>query len=82
MEGGNLEIGYALVESLWGYRFASEIVATLLQHARKHHPNKEIIGIVNIENRASASVLLKKGFKLKTSRLLDNNEVDYYHFSK
>ncbi len=82
MKDGNLEIGYAILEKLWGYGFASEITVTLVAHALQKHPTKEIIGIVNIQNDTSAHVLKKQGFKIQSIDFLDNLEVAYYHFSK
>jgi len=82
MDDGNLEVGYALLEKLWGYGFASEITATLVLHALHHYPMKEIIGVVNVENRASQHVLKKQQFKLKSTGILANFEVGYYYYSK
>ncbi len=82
MDDGNLEVGYALLEKLWGYGFASEITATLVEYALHNYPMKEIIGVVNVANEASVHVLRKQGFKLQSTALIDNLEVAYYYFSK
>ena len=81
MDDGNLEVGYALLEHLWGYGFASEITTTLVQHALQKYPTKEIVGIVNIKNDVSARVLTKQGFKLHSFDFLDDHKVAYYYFS-
>ena len=82
MDDGNLEVGYALLEKLWGYGFASEIVAALVAHALNNYSMKEIIGVVNIENQPSQRVLKKQHFKLKSTAFLANFEVGYYYYSK
>ncbi len=82
MDDGNLEVGYALLEELWGYGLTSEITNILVQHGLKNYPSKEIIGIVNVENKASAHVLTKQGFELRRTDFLDDYKVAYYYFSK
>ncbi len=82
MDDGNLPVGYALLEELWGFGFASEITAALVAHALSNYPTKEIIGVVNVENRASQHVLTKQQFKLKSTDMLANFEVGYYYYSK
>ena len=78
----NLEVGYALVENLWGFGYASEITTTLVKHGLKKYPEKEIFGIVNDNNKASSNVLLKQNFELKKTANLDGFNVGYYYFSK
>ena len=78
----NLEVGYALVENLWGFGYASEITEALVKYSRKKYPEKEIIGIVNDGNEASKNVLIKQNFKLKETANLDGFKVGYYYFSK
>ena len=78
----NLEVGYALVEKLWGCGYASEITAALVKHGLKKYPEREIIGIVNVGNDASSNVLIKQNFKLKYTDFLDGFKVGYYYYSK
>jgi len=82
MDDGNLEVGYALVEDLWGLGYASEITAALVTYGQNIHPDKEIIGIVNIGNNASKNVLLKQNFIFKKTDTLDGFEVAHYYLSK
>ena len=82
MNDGNLEVGYALVKELWGFGYATEITAALVEHGRRTYPEKEIIGIVNIDNDASKNVLLKQQFLLKNTIVIDGFEVAYFYLSK
>ena len=81
-DNNSLEVGYALVEKLWGCGYASEITVALVKHGLKKYPEKEIIGIVNVGNEASSNVLIKQNFKLKRTDYLDGFKVGYYYFSK
>ncbi len=76
----NLEVGYALVENLWGFGYASEITDALVKHGLKKYPEKEIFGIVNDDNKASSNVLLKQNFKLKKTANVDGFKVEYYYY--
>jgi len=73
-----IEIGYALLKMHWGRGFASEITKNLIIHAKKHFPNKEIIGIVNLGNNASKNVLKKQQFIIYDTGILDGFEVEYF----
>jgi RimJ/RimL family protein N-acetyltransferase len=78
----NLELGYALIENLWGLGYASEITNALVNHSLKTYPKKGIMGIVNDVNEASSNVLLKQNFELKSNTVIDGFNVGYYYFSK
>ena len=64
-EGGSrvdLRIGYLFAQSLWGQGLATELVAGLVEWARKHPSIQTLSGGVATDNPASARVLVKNGF--------------------
>lgn len=62
MPKGQIEIGYFLKRSAWGYGYATEACRRLLQFAFQETPLKEIVATFHEKNLASKNVLQKAGF--------------------
>ena len=63
MPDGDIEIGYFLKRSAWGYGFATEACKRVLQFAFEETTLKEVVATFEEENTASRNVLEKAGFK-------------------
>ncbi len=62
MPNGNIEIGYYLKRSAWGFGYATEASRRLLEFAFKETPLQEVVATFDPENLASRKVLEKAGF--------------------
>ena len=62
MPKGDIEIGYYLRRSAWGFGYATEACRRLLQFAFQETPLKEVVATFHEENLASRNVLRKAGF--------------------
>lgn len=62
MPDADIEIGYFLKRSAWGYGYATEACRRLLQFAFEETPLKEVVATFHKENLASKNVLEKAGF--------------------
>jgi ribosomal-protein-alanine N-acetyltransferase len=60
-ESGETEVGYVLHKKFWGKGYASEAVAVLLEHARKHISVDYIIAYADVGNIGSTRVMEKCG---------------------
>lgn len=58
----DIEIGYYLKRSAWGFGYATEASRRLLRFAFEETPLKEVVATFHKENLASRNVLLKAGF--------------------
>ena len=72
------EVGYLVLPEYWGQKYASELTAALVVHARKLESVVELVGIVDVENGASKGVLLKQEFELYDTGMLDGKPVEYF----
>jgi RimJ/RimL family protein N-acetyltransferase len=63
----DVRLGYVLAEAQWGRGFASELVAGLVAWCRDEPSIASIAGGVEVDNVASARVLVKTGFSLVES---------------
>jgi len=68
-ETGTAEVGYALFPEFWGKGYATEITKFFTEFAKSFDRIKEVVGIINPENKASKRVLEKCGY------ILDSNEM-------
>jgi len=59
---GDIEIGYFLKRSAWGFGYATEACRRLLQFAFQETPLREVVATYHKENLASKNVLQKAGF--------------------
>jgi RimJ/RimL family protein N-acetyltransferase/predicted enzyme related to lactoylglutathione lyase len=66
--GGTVEIGYSIVRGYEGRGFATELVRALAEHAFATGRVRQIIARTGGENRGSARVLGKSGFRRTGSR--------------
>jgi len=62
MPEGDIEIGYFLKRSAWGYGYATEACHRLLRFAFQETPLQEVVATFDKENLASRNVLEKAGF--------------------
>ena len=59
---GEIEIGYFLRRSAWGKGFATEAAQRLLRFAFEDTSLKEVVAVIESENKSSRRVLDKIGF--------------------
>lgn len=76
------EIGYALLPASWGKGYGSEISQTLVEYASAISYIKEIVAIIDPENRASKKILLKCGLELEETCTIDNLPAEVYKLKK
>lgn len=62
MPPGDIEIGYFLKRSAWGFGYATEASRRLLRFAFEETALEEIVATFHKENHASRNVLVKAGF--------------------
>lgn len=62
MPQGDVEIGYYLKRSAWGFGYATEASRRLLQFVFQQTPLQEVVATFHKDNHASRSVLIKAGF--------------------
>ncbi len=72
------EVGYLVLPKYWGQKYATELTATLVDYAKKIDEITKLVGIVDVENGASKRVLIKQGFQLYETGMLDGSPVEYY----
>ncbi len=60
---GDIELGYMIVQEMWGRGFASEICARLMEHAGL----RKVIARCDPSNEASLKILKKLGFHVVKS---------------
>ena len=62
MPNGDIEIGYYLKRSAWGFGYATEASRRLLEFAFEETPLQEVVATFDPKNLASRNVLVKAGF--------------------
>jgi RimJ/RimL family protein N-acetyltransferase len=72
-----VEVGYGSLPPFWNKGYASEMLASLIDHARQQTEIKELIGIVHPKNAASIHVLKKFNFS-KYSKPDQIESVNHY----
>jgi RimJ/RimL family protein N-acetyltransferase len=72
-DGNTAHLGYMLGENTWGQGYASELVAGVVGAA---HGPTTLLGGVDVENPASARVLVKNGFARDAA--LSSNQLDMF----
>jgi ribosomal-protein-alanine N-acetyltransferase len=60
--GGDVMIGYAIVDSCWGRGYATAAVRALVEHARTFAEARRIVAHTPLDRPASGRVLEKAGF--------------------
>jgi RimJ/RimL family protein N-acetyltransferase len=75
--GPEIEVGYHLRRDVWGRGYASEAAAAALAYARDELALRDIIAVVQPDNRASQRVLEKVGMRREgeTDRYYDRRLV-------
>lgn len=74
--GGDIEIGYRVMEEFWGRGVATEIATGLIRFAKRVLRARDVIAYVNVANTASVRVLEKAGM-VNTETIEDLDEVKY-----
>ncbi|MFD2205760.1 GNAT family N-acetyltransferase [Kiloniella antarctica] len=74
-----IRLGYLLREKSWGRGIASELLKGLVAWCRENHLPVHFLGGVERGNPASASVLIKTGFK--RSNTLSSEKTDIFELS-
>jgi RimJ/RimL family protein N-acetyltransferase len=64
-----VDIGYRFLPDCWGKGYATESASVLMEHGRREHGFKRIVGMAHPDNAASIHVLEKLG--LSFERLLE-----------
>ena len=72
------EIGFIVQRSFWGQGYATEMVKTLMIHARQTFRMNSFVALVMPENIPSKRVLEKTGFNNSGKRLFYGINYDYY----
>lgn len=72
------EIGYMLLPAFWGKNYASEMVQCLINYAVTIQKIKTLMAIVDPANPASIKVLIKHGFRLYKTGIIDDLPAEYY----
>jgi RimJ/RimL family protein N-acetyltransferase len=73
-EEGTIEIGYAVVESMWGRGYATAAVEALVTKAREAPEVRRIVAHAPLERPGSGRVLGKAGFTM--AREIDDADED------
>jgi [ribosomal protein S5]-alanine N-acetyltransferase len=63
LRGEEAEVGYVLAVSKWGQGIMTEALTAVLEFTRRHLSVRRVSGTCDPENRASARVFQKCGFK-------------------
>jgi ribosomal-protein-alanine N-acetyltransferase len=63
ISGEEADVGYVLAASKWGQGIMTEALTAVLEFARKHLSLRRVSGTCDPENRASARVFQKCGFR-------------------
>jgi RimJ/RimL family protein N-acetyltransferase len=78
MEPGVLEVGYAVLSKFWGKGFATEMLKSMEAHALHFQQFHQLIGVIDVNNPASAKVLLKQGFTFQKELIIMGKKTAYY----
>lgn len=77
-----LEIAYTLDRPAWGQGLATEVASALVEQWRTRMTDPLLVGIVDVENRASANVLLKAGFTRVRQTRFHDLDVDVFELAR
>lgn len=72
VELGEVDIGYRFLPDCWGKGYATESAAALMQHRKRVHGIRRVVGTVHPDNPGSSRVLEKLG--LRFERLLEPDD--------
>lgn len=76
-----IEIAYVLARSAWGRGFATEAGAALRDHAVTQHGCRRLVALIHPDNRASARVASKLGFRLESELHRSHGLMHLYAFA-
>ena len=79
---GEVDLGYRLFKEHWGRGLATEAARAVLAYGVNVLHLHRIIGIADIENKASIRVLEKIGFMFKKFTTYRDHAVAWYGFEK
>ncbi len=69
-----VELGYALLPEFWGYGYATEAGAGVLEHARATLDLTEVVAFALPENQPSLAVIHRLGFRQEQRLLLKGRD--------
>jgi len=75
---GETDLGYRFFKEYWGRGLATEVSSAAVRYGFQQLRLKKIIGIVNVENKASVRVLDKLGFSLQKFTTYHDSPVAWY----
>lgn len=81
-EPDKTQMGYSFLPEYWGRGYATEVTMEGVQYFHDRTPLQEIYGVTETENIASQKVLLKAGFKLFTTRMEQEKELNVFILRK
>ena len=73
-----VDLGYRFFKEHWGQGFATEAAKAVLDHGIRVLRRRRIIGIADIENKASIRVLEKVGFQFERFTTYGGHDVGWY----
>jgi RimJ/RimL family protein N-acetyltransferase len=62
------EVGYCLGRTWWRQRYMTEVLALLIDHARRDPTLRRLVAYCHVDNPASARVLERSGFTMTARR--------------
>jgi len=72
---GELEIGWRLASDCWGQGYATEAARASVEWARAHCPDRVLVAITSVGNRASRAVMERLGMTYNPTRDFDHPKV-------
>ncbi|WP_421383086.1 GNAT family N-acetyltransferase [Bacillus salacetis] len=73
-----LEIGYWIARECWGFGYATEAAAALLEYGKNEIGRARFISLIQPENTASEKVARKIGMKLEKRIILGEKDVNVF----
>ncbi|MCB0465598.1 MAG: GNAT family N-acetyltransferase [Aequorivita sp.] len=76
------DLGYRFIKKYWGKGYATETAIASLQYGFSELDYDEIIGIADVANIASNTILQKIGLVKRNEFIYDGSPVNFYSLSK
>jgi [ribosomal protein S5]-alanine N-acetyltransferase len=73
-----VELGYMVVQKLWGLGYATEVCKSLIEFARSQNPDIDVVAKIDADNEMSCRVLEKLGFELVDEGNLYDKHFDIF----
>lgn len=72
---GDLEIGWRLASDCWGHGYATEAAQASVEWARRNCPDRMLVAITSVGNRASRALMERLGMAYNPARDFDHPKV-------